>query len=150
MALEDRGVRQNAFRKLQDGAVAAARTIDDSISQFRAVLRDHSLGNGFRLSFLLQQLENRLGLDLQRKHRTPGIDNEFFRQLRQVAVNDVLRDVKHSARIAIPESYLLVGVADEGPAYTQAGYPNVYELPPGKIYGTCSTVSTIIRPRTNG
>jgi RNA-dependent RNA polymerase len=134
MALEDRGVRQGAFRKLQDLAVAAARTIDDSISQFRAVLRDHSLGNVFRLSFLLQRLED-LGLDLQAKHRNPGIDNEFFRQLRQVAMNDVLRDIKHGARIPIPESHLLVGVADEGPAYRQAGYENVYELPPGKIYG---------------
>ncbi|KAJ7709483.1 RNA dependent RNA polymerase-domain-containing protein [Mycena rosella] len=133
MALEDRGVRQGAFRRIQDLAVAAAQTIDDSISQFRAVLRDHSLGNGFRLSFLLQKLEG-LGLDLQAKHRKPGIDNEFIRQLRQVAMNDVLRDIKHSARIPIPESYLLVGVADEGPAYTRAGYQNVYELPPGKIY----------------
>ncbi|KAJ7461474.1 RNA dependent RNA polymerase-domain-containing protein [Mycena latifolia] len=133
MALEDRGVRQTAFRKLQDIAVAAAQTIDDSISQFRAVLRDHSLGNVYRLSFLLQQLEA-LGLDLQPKHRTPGIDNEFFNQLRGVAKNDVLRDIKHSARIPIPESYLLVGVADEGPAYRRAGYQNVYELPPGKIY----------------
>jgi RNA-dependent RNA polymerase len=135
MALEDRGVRQTAFHKLQDGAVAAARTIDDSISQFRAVLREHSLGNTFRLSFLLQKLEE-LGLDLQAKHRIPGVDNEFFRQLRQVAMNDVLRDIKHSARIPIPESYLLVGVADEGPAYKKAGHSNVYELPPGKIYGT--------------
>ncbi|KAJ7685522.1 RNA dependent RNA polymerase-domain-containing protein [Mycena polygramma] len=133
MALEDRGVRQTAFRKLQDIAVAAAETIDDSISQFRAVLREHSLGNPFRLSFLLHRLEE-LGLDLRAKHRTPGIDNEFFAQLRRVAKNDVLRDIKHSARILIPESYLLVGVADEGPAYTRAGYGNVYELPPGKIY----------------
>ncbi|KAJ6490593.1 RNA dependent RNA polymerase-domain-containing protein [Mycena vitilis] len=133
MALEDRGVRQTAFRKLQDIAVAAAETIDDSISQFRAVLREHSLGNPFRLAFLLHRLEE-LGLDLRAKHRTPGIDNEFFAQLRRVAKNDVLRDIKHSARILIPESYLLVGVADEGPAYIKAGYSNVYELPPGKIY----------------
>ncbi|KAJ7172136.1 RNA dependent RNA polymerase-domain-containing protein [Mycena filopes] len=133
MALEDRGVRKAAFSKLQDLAVAAARTIDDSISQFRAVLKDHSLGNGYRLPYLLEKLEA-LGLGLQAKHRTPGIDNEFFRQLRQVAVNDVLRDMKHSARIPIPESYLLVGVADEGPAYKRAGYPNVYELPAGQIY----------------
>ncbi|KAJ6502132.1 RNA dependent RNA polymerase-domain-containing protein [Mycena sanguinolenta] len=133
MALEDRGVRQAAFSKLQDNAVAAARTIHDSISQFRAVLRDHSLGNPFRLSFLLQKLED-LGLDLKPKFRTPGVDNEFFRQIRQVAENAVLRDIKHSARIPIPESYLLVGVSDEGPAYKKAGYSNVYELPPGKIY----------------
>ncbi|KAF7337989.1 RNA-dependent RNA polymerase [Mycena venus] len=133
MALEDRGVRKAAFTKLQDIAVAAARTIDDSIEQFRAVLRDHALGSNFRLPFLLQRLKE-LGFDLKAKRHTPGIDNEFFTQLRQVAMNDVLRDIKHSARIPIPESYLLVGVADEGPAYKKAGYSNVYELPPGKIY----------------
>ncbi|KAJ7632964.1 RNA dependent RNA polymerase-domain-containing protein [Roridomyces roridus] len=133
MALEDRGVRQTAFRKLQDIAVGAALTIDDSITQFRAVLKDHSLGNPFRLVYLLEKLE-KLGLDLQAKHRTPGIDNAFFKQLRQVAMNDVLREIKHSARIPISESYLLVGVADEGPAYKKAGYTNVFELPPGKIY----------------
>lgn len=135
MALEDRGVRKEVFCKLQDNAVAAARTIHDSISQFRAVLQDHSFGNNFRLSFILKRLEE-MGLDLQAKQRTPGIDNDFFRQLRQVAENSVLRDIKHSARIPIPESHLLVGVADEGPAYKKAGYSNVYELPPGKIYGT--------------
>ncbi|KAJ7735431.1 RNA dependent RNA polymerase-domain-containing protein [Mycena olivaceomarginata] len=133
MALEDRGVRKEVFCKLQDNAVAAARTIHDSVSQFRAVLQDHSFGNNFRLSFILKRLEE-MGLDLQAKQRTPGIDNDFFRQLRQVAENSVLRDIKHSARIPIPESHLLVGVADEGPAYKKAGYSNVYELPPGKIY----------------
>ncbi|KAJ6618813.1 RNA dependent RNA polymerase-domain-containing protein [Mycena sp. CBHHK59/15] len=133
MALEDRGVKQPAFRKLQDIAVADARTIDDSISQFCAVLRNHSLGNEFRLSYLLQQFE-KLGFDLEPKQRVPGIDNGFLRQIRQVAMNSILRDIKHGARIPILESYLLVGVADEGPAYKRAGYDNVYELPPGKIY----------------
>ncbi|KAJ7286202.1 RNA dependent RNA polymerase-domain-containing protein [Mycena rebaudengoi] len=133
MALEDRAVRPTAFRKLQDIEVAETRTIDDSIAQFRAVLRNHSLGHGYRLAFLLQQLE-KLGLDLKPKHRTPGVDNEFIRQLRQVAMNSILRDIKHSARIRIPESYLLVGVADEGPAYQRAGRENVYVLPAGQIY----------------
>jgi RNA-dependent RNA polymerase len=50
-------------------------------------------------------------------------------------MNDVLRDIKHSARIPIPESYLLVGVADEGPAYKKAGLTNVYILPEGNIFG---------------
>ncbi|KAF8205782.1 RNA dependent RNA polymerase-domain-containing protein [Mycena galopus ATCC 62051] len=133
MALEDRGVRKTAFVELQDKAVAAARTIHDSISQFREVLQEHTFGNNFRLSFILDSIE-KLGFDLQPKHRTPGVDSDFLRQLRQVAENDVLRDIKHSARIPIPESYLLVGVSDEGPAYKKAGYSNVYELPPGKIY----------------
>ncbi|KAJ7633050.1 RNA dependent RNA polymerase-domain-containing protein [Roridomyces roridus] len=133
MALEDRGVRQTVFRRLQDAAVRDTLTIDDSIAQFRTLLKDHSLGSPFRLAYLLEKLE-KFGLDLKPKHRTPGIDNEFFKQLRQVATNDVLREIKHSARIPIPKSYLLVGVADEGPAYKKAGYTNVFELPPGKIY----------------
>ncbi|KAK7038067.1 RNA-dependent RNA polymerase [Favolaschia claudopus] len=132
MALEDRGVRRDVFCKLQDIAIANARTIHDSVAQFRAVLRDHSMGNHFRLSYILDKFKDR-GLDLKPKHRTPGIDNEFFHQLRQVAEMSVLRELKHSARIPIPESYLLVGIADEGVAYRNAGYDNVFVLQPGQI-----------------
>ncbi|CAK5265089.1 unnamed protein product [Mycena citricolor] len=133
MALEDKGVRKSAFTGLQDDAVKEARTIHDSIGQWRTFMQSHSSGGAFRLAFLLQQLEDR-DLSLGSSGRRPGIDNEFFKQLRQVAMNNALRDIKHSARIPIPESYLLVGVADEGPAYSMAGMENVYELPPGKIY----------------
>nr|GAT54624.1 calcium:hydrogen antiporter [Mycena chlorophos] len=133
MALEDRHVRQEAFMKLQDFAIADARTIDDGIMQFRNFLRNHSLGSPYRLSFILERLE-KLGLDLKPTLRMPGIDNPWFSELRQVSMNNVLRDIKHGARIPIPESHLLVGIADEGPAYKKRGLENVYELPPGKIY----------------
>ncbi|KAF7322454.1 RNA-dependent RNA polymerase [Mycena chlorophos] len=133
MALEDRHVRQEAFMKLQDFAIADARTIDDGIMQFRNFLRNHSLGSPYRLSFILERLE-KLGLDLKPTLRMPGIDNPWFSQLRQVSMNNVLHDIKHGARIPIPESHLLVGIADEGPAYKKRGLENVYELPPGKIY----------------
>jgi RNA-dependent RNA polymerase len=63
------------------------------------------------------------------------MDNPFFSQLRQVAKNDVLRDIKHSARIPVPDSYLLVGVADEGPAYEAAGDTNIFKLQESQIYG---------------
>ena len=44
------------------------------------------------------------------------MDNPFFRQLRQVAMDpNVLRDIRHSVKIPIPDSHLLAGVADEGP-----------------------------------
>lgn len=134
MLLEDRGVRKEVFLDLQNEAVAAARTIDDSSVQFRTVLSSHSLGNSYRLPQLLQRLE-RLGLDLKQKMRKPGMDTPFLRQLRQVAMIDILRDIKHSARIPIPDSYLLVGISDEGPAYIAAGHQNVYCLPEGQIYG---------------
>ncbi|KAF7311429.1 RNA-dependent RNA polymerase [Mycena kentingensis (nom. inval.)] len=133
MALEDRGVRRDDLMELQEDEVRNARTIDDGIAQFRSILQNHGLGRPFRLAFILDKLE-KLGLDLKANKRMPAIDDPWLRELRQVAMNDVLRDIKHSARIKIPESYLLVGVADEGPAYLQEGFDNVYTLPPGKIY----------------
>ncbi|KAG6916647.1 hypothetical protein DXG01_005933 [Tephrocybe rancida] len=133
MILEDLGVRMDSFVELQEMAVAEARTINDSSGQFRNVLDAHGLGRPYRLSYLLRRIED-LKLELHPRYQTPGFDNSFFQQLRQVAMMDVLRDIKHSARIPIPESYLLVGVADEGPAYKVAGAENVYTLPEGHIF----------------
>lgn len=134
MVLEDLGVRMDSFVELQEQAVAEARTIDDSNDQFRNVLDNHGLGRPYRLSHILKQIEE-LGLELNPRNRAPGFDTPFLRQVRQVSMNDVLRDIKHSARIPIPDSHLLVGVADEGPAYEKAGYTNVYKLKEGYIFG---------------
>lgn len=137
MILENRGVRKEVFEDLQDVAVAEARTIDDSLDRFTSVLRDHSLGFGYRLPFLLEGLR-KLGLDLgpvTKQKRCVDMDGPFWRQLRQVAMLDVLREIKHGARVPIPDSYLLVGVADEGPAYESVGHENVYSLKEGQIYG---------------
>jgi RNA-dependent RNA polymerase len=134
MVLEDLGVRMDAFIQLQEQAVAEALTIDDSAAQFRTVLDAHGLGRPCRLSYTLKRIEG-LGLELNPKNRDPGFDTPFLKQVRQVSMNDVLRDIKHSARIRIPESYLLVGVADEGSGYQKAGLTNVYTLPEGHIFG---------------
>ncbi|GLB34759.1 putative RNA polymerase [Lyophyllum shimeji] len=133
MILEDLGVKMEAFVHLQEQAVADARTINVSSEQFRAVLDSHGLGRPYRLSHLLRKVEES-GLALHPQNREPGFDNPFLRQMRQVCMLDVLREIKHSARIPIPESYLLVGLADEGPAYKQAGMENVYMLPEGHIF----------------
>ncbi|KAF4614826.1 hypothetical protein D9613_002724 [Agrocybe pediades] len=136
MVLEDLGVRMEAFQDLQDAAVADAKTIDDSISHFLDVLSSHRLGYAFRLVHILTRLRDKYHMDLTADRRkTIAVDNPFLRQIRRVAMTDVLRDIKHSARIPVPNSYLLVGVADEGPAYEAAGYDNVYSLEPGEIYG---------------
>jgi RNA-dependent RNA polymerase len=134
MVLEDLGVRQEAFVDLQEIAVAEARTIDDSAERFCSVLDAHGLGRPYRLSHLVKQIEA-LGLPLKPKNHSPGFDTPFFQHVRQVAMTDVLRDIKHSARIPVPDSYLLVGVADEGPAYEETGHTNVYKLPEGHIFG---------------
>lgn len=136
MLLEDVGARKESFRDLQNLAVERARTVDDSILRFSDVLASHNLGSGYRLRHILTRLQGRYNMDL--KSEGPGtisMDNPFFSQLRQVAMNDVLRDIKHSARIPVPKSYLLVGVADEGPAYEAAGHSNVFKLQESQIYG---------------
>ena len=139
MLLEDVGARRESFIGLQGLAVERARTIDDSISQFNDVLASHNLGSSYRLRRIMERLQDRYNMDFksERSERLPTIpmDNPFFSQLRQVAMNDVLRDIKHSARIPVPDSYLLVGVADEGPAYEAAGFTNVFKLQESQIYG---------------
>ncbi|KAF9469267.1 RNA dependent RNA polymerase-domain-containing protein [Collybia nuda] len=133
MVLEDLGVRQEVFMELQEAAVADARTIDDSGDQFCKILHAHSLGRPYRVSYLIKKIEE-LGLTLKPGNHSPSYDTPFLRHVRQVAMTDVLRDIKHSARIPIPDSFLLVGVADEGPAYMNAGHSNVYVLPEGHIF----------------
>ena len=135
MILEDLGVRKEAFIDLQDLAVAAARTIDDSIDKFRTVVSSHNLGSAYRLRDTLRRLQEDCNMDLKSDGKTIAMDDPFFRKLRRVAMNDILRDIKHSARIPIDGSYLLVGVADEGPAYEKEGFPNVFCLGESEIYG---------------
>ncbi|KAH7908760.1 RNA dependent RNA polymerase-domain-containing protein [Hygrophoropsis aurantiaca] len=133
MVLEDRGAKLDAFMTLQDMAVADARMAHDSIERFTNVLDANKLGHNFSLSTTLKRLAT-LGLDLKPTRLQKPIDNPFLARLRACAINHVLRGIKHSARIPIPNSYMLVGVADEGNAYIKAGYTDVYTLAPGKIF----------------
>jgi RNA-dependent RNA polymerase len=140
MVLEDRGVTLDAFTDLQEVAVKEARTINDSIERFSGVLVSHNLGTEFRLAQTLRALE-KLGFDLQHSNDQEAINNQFIVNLQHFAMNHILRDIKHKSRILIPESWLLVGVADEGPAYEgKPGYENVYSLPEGKIYGKLTEI----------
>ena len=141
MILEDRGVKKESFMVLQDMAVADARTIHDSLVQFRHILKAHKLGGAFRLDLILDRLM-KLGLDLKSCNPDQRLNNAFLGRVRHFAMTHVLRDIKHGARIPIPKSWLLVGVADEGPAYVNAGYKNVYVLQKGKIYGKTSLLGS--------
>ncbi|KAF5373803.1 hypothetical protein D9758_000837 [Tetrapyrgos nigripes] len=131
--LEDRKVRKEAFLSLQREAVAQVFTVDDDISTCATVLRSLSYGRQYYLAWILEQLR-KLGCDFQQRPGITSVDDTFFQELRAVARMATLRDMKHSARIPIPNSYLLVGVADEGPVYQNAGCKNVYILQEGHIY----------------
>jgi RNA-dependent RNA polymerase len=146
MVLEGLGVRIDNFVELQEQAVAAARTIDDSGEQFREVLNENSLGRPYRLSQILQHFED-LGLVMHpREGNGPCYDTPFIKQIRQISMLGILREIKHNARIPIPESHLLVGVADEGVAYEGAGMKNVYTLKEAEIYGAFPVIDTWLIP----
>lgn len=139
MILEDRGVDKKAFLNLQETAKTAVYTATDSIANAVNFLRGHQLGTAFHLPYILESLK-KLGMGFGIEHTERKIDNPFIDRLIHYSKNHVLRDIRHGARILIPDSYLLVGVADEGPAYQQEGVENVFCLSRGQIYGT--SVST--------
>ena len=140
MVLEDRGVSKDAFLDLQRDAISAIHMSSDSIMQCRTLFRSHSLGTAFRLSFICQFLDA-IKMGMGKETNTVALlDNPFFQQLVQYAKNDVLRSIKHNARIPVKESWLLVGVADEGAAYEAEGCENVFTLKEGQIYGRCCVV----------
>ncbi|KAG1724765.1 RNA dependent RNA polymerase-domain-containing protein [Suillus paluster] len=131
--LEDRGASKETFMDLQRKVVAEARTAHDSVDIFARLLESHGLSQPFRLASALRKL-NTLGLELKPTLLQRNIDTPFLAQIRYCAINHVLRAVKHDARIPIPNSYMLMGVTDEGPAYEKRGRSNVFKLAPGKIY----------------
>ncbi|KAI0649133.1 RdRP-domain-containing protein [Trametes meyenii] len=135
MVLEDLGVRTDAFLRLQDRAKADVVTASDSIAKTCVLLKKHSLGNSYGLRWILQHLEG-AGMQMPReksKERTT-IDNDFILRLVKYAQTHILREIKHEARIPIPDAHQLVGVVDEGPAYVNRGYKDVFCLKEGQIF----------------
>ena len=137
IVLEDRGVRKEAFIDLQDAAKAEIYLSEDSLTNFRRLLKSHSLGNKFHLSFILEQL-HLLGLDLKNNVDNRAIDSDFLQRLLRCSMAHALREIKYKARIPVPNSYQLVGVADEGHAYIREGAnpEDVFTLPENHVYGT--------------
>ncbi|KAI0029220.1 RdRP-domain-containing protein [Vararia minispora EC-137] len=136
MVLEDRGVDKNAFIELQELAKMQVYTAQDSLPNFRNFLRASNLGLKFHLPFILEQLYL-LGLDLTDRDGKRVLGNNLMGRLLRYGINNVLRDIKHRARIPVPKSYQLVGVADEGTTYVKEGHSkngDIFTLKPGNIY----------------
>ena len=137
MALEDRGVDKETFIALLEDAKAKIYQSSDSLEDFSWQLMKHNQGRKFRLGFIFEQL-HKLGLAFVDGKDKKAVENAFFERLLRFSMNHSLREVKFKARIPVPKSYQLVGVADEGQAYINEGVDkdDVFTLGPGKIYGT--------------
>ncbi|KAI0253582.1 RNA dependent RNA polymerase-domain-containing protein [Lactifluus subvellereus] len=136
MALENLGVNKKAFMDLQNEAKRRIYLASDSLKIFADLLRSHGgLGGEFRLAFILEQLV-KLGLDFKDYLDKEAIRSAFLGRLVRDAMNHALREVKFKARIPVPHSYQLVGVADEGHAYIKEGVESdkVFTLKEGFIY----------------
>ncbi|KAI8980167.1 RdRP-domain-containing protein [Trametes punicea] len=133
MVLEDLGVRKEAFLTLQDRAKAAVVTASDTMATTIELLRKHDLGHSFGLRWILQHLQ-KAGMGMPREGQQRVMDNEFVLRLIKYAQSHILREIKHEARVPIPNAHQLVGVADEGPEYVKRGLDNVFHLKEGEIF----------------
>jgi RNA-dependent RNA polymerase len=141
MALEDRGVTKDTFIELQELAKQHVYTAQDSILSFHLFSRQNNLGGKYHLGFVLECLDL-LGLDITATAGKRVIGNALFARLLRYSINSVLRNMKHRARIPVPNSFQLVGVADEGQMYIQEGMDpkDVFTLKPTQIFGISCAV----------
>ncbi|CUA73902.1 hypothetical protein RSOLAG22IIIB_01423 [Rhizoctonia solani] len=99
-------VQTDIFLTLQARAVEDTR---DSMRHFHTaaeLLEVHGLGASFKLPSLFMRLQH-IGVELQYCN-TLGI-----KTILKDAETDILRELKHRARIPVPDSWKLVGIADE-------------------------------------
>jgi RNA-dependent RNA polymerase len=151
MALEDRGVDKETFIALQKRVKALINSSIHSLGHFSQLLTEHNLGGNFHLAFILKQMSE-LGLDFEDFTDKKAIKCVFFERLLRFSINHSLRRIKFKARVPVPESYQLVGVADEGQAYIKEGIVNkddVYTLGPGRIYGMFLRGFAVVLPHAN-
>jgi len=104
MILEGLGVRYSVFQKLQDAAVRDIDRMTESFSHAARTMEQFGLGGSYRLPSVLQHLY-KLGV-------LPPEDDTFYYNLLKFSRHHILRDLKHHARIPVPNGYTLVGVAD--------------------------------------
>jgi RNA-dependent RNA polymerase len=155
VVLEDRKISSEVFLDIQADALADIDGAQESIETACRFLYANGLGWGFGLRYVLDQL-GKLGFDLKKRPEVARIDddpadsnnpdqwvlnNRFMLSTLKFAEFQVLRDIKHRARIPVKDSYVLVGVADEGAEYrkrkiTKIDGKKIYCLSPDNIFGT--------------
>lgn len=105
MILETLGVPISAFVDLQEAVMASVTAAVEKMATSAKLMTDYGLGQSFRIPSVLLALSKRHFI-------SPPHNDEFLARALNYAVNDVLRSLKHRARIRVPDSWTLVGVAD--------------------------------------
>lgn len=103
MLLEGLGVPYETFEKLQNDAVRDVHTSMESMDRAARLLEAYGLGASFHMTSVMLNL-HKLGVG--------PLEDVFWRQMMDFAVNHILRELKHRARIPVPGGWNLVGVAD--------------------------------------
>ncbi|PGH04763.1 hypothetical protein AJ79_06984 [Helicocarpus griseus UAMH5409] len=102
--LEDLGVNETAFLKLQADEIEKLRATATSTIQASKFLEDTHIAKSIGLPWLISILK---GFGLHHSN------DEFLRQVVELAVLIKLRDLKYRARIRIPKAKTLFGIMDE-------------------------------------
>ncbi|PIL35498.1 RNA-dependent RNA polymerase [Ganoderma sinense ZZ0214-1] len=137
LVLEDLGVCQEAFLRLQQHATFTVTTGGYSLESTTGLLRRHDLGNVYGLRWTIEHLQD-AGMGMEGEQLRPEyiMDNRFIQRLIEFAQAHVLSEIKNDARITIPNAFQLVGCADEGPTYIAQGHnpEDVLCLKDGEIF----------------
>jgi RNA-dependent RNA polymerase len=148
MLLEGLGVDAKHFLDLQRSAVQETKSAAEEISSAIYMMESYGLGTSFKLGSVWNNLSRKLDLSF----RTMCSDEDLFTmRILDYSVNHVIRELKHHARIPVPNSWTLPGVADVHD-YLQEGeiFACVQELPDHPslyLEGVCLiTRSPVIHP----
>lgn len=91
------------FKELLDAVIQDTKNAMQSAKSAGYVLERYGLGAAFKLPSIFATLA-KLGFD--------SLHGKFFTDILNSAVYHILRDLRHRARIPVPDGYTLVGVAD--------------------------------------
>ena len=102
--LEDLGVEPEAFMNLQNKAVDELRRITESPVNASSFLRRSKIGVAARLPWLVREIW---------EYKFSYADEDFLRNIVELATLIELREIKHRSRIKVDEGVTLYGIMDE-------------------------------------
>ncbi|KAG9124551.1 hypothetical protein FRC07_011159 [Ceratobasidium sp. 392] len=99
-------IQTDIFLWLQREAVREVQETMYTFNGAARLLEKHGLGTSFKLPSIMTRMQN-MGFDLEHCYALG------MKTVLKDAETDILRELKHRARIPVPESWKLVGIADE-------------------------------------